>query len=316
MHLKISLPSLFIIALLLSFSGASAMAKTLEVAAWIESANPSDALTPRNARTKAKIVIIRQGQPLELNTLAVMTELKSGDRILINDINAYLNILTSTGRFQVTAVMAKKGGYEINASTNSLWDNLVALVADKIKPGQNQVISASSRGVPWLQAESAPTIPADQAQNSKLTAGERALHFRWQGGKPPYHLSLERKDQVLGEVNVIKSSEASLLKLALPPGSYKLVLKDKKGLDQDAHAINGYGTVTANLILVDAAEVPPMPSALAAALLPKEVRQLLYADWLARQGEGEWRMEAIQQIFPYAKTYEPAASWLRQWGGQ
>ena len=59
-----------------------------------------------------------------------------------------------------------------------------------------------------------------------------------------------------------------------------------------------------------------MPQALADALLPEEARQLLYADWLARQGESEWRMEAIQMVAPYAKNYEPERDWLRQWGGR
>jgi hypothetical protein len=311
-QMKISLPSLFIITILLAFCGTS-MAKGPDVAAWIESANPHDALTPKNSQSRAKIIIFRQGKPLALKRPAMMTELLSGDRILINDSKASLTLLTSTGRLSVTAEMSKREGYEVIASPNSIWSNLVALVTDQITLGQTQVISASSRGVPWLNAEGAPTIPADQTQFSKLAAGERELHFRWQGGTPPYRLSLIRDEQVLSEINVTKGSEASLPRLAWPPGDYTLVITDKRGLASDGHA---RGSVTANLILFDPADIPPMPSALANSPLPEDARQLLYADWLARQGEGEWSMEAIQQAFPYAKSYSPVGNWLRQWGGE
>lgn len=100
--------------------------------------------------------------------------------------------------------------------------------------------------------------------------------------------------------------------IPLLAGNYTLVIRDSKGLIKgDARR----GSVVANLILLAPGDIPPMPQALAAALLPEETRQLLYADWLARQGEGEWNMEAIQMVAPYAEDYEPAQDWLRQWGG-
>lgn len=283
-----------------------------DVAAWIESANPQDALTPKNANSKPKILIFRQGKRLTFDRPVMMSELRSGDRILINDRSAYLTLLTSTGRLRVTAEMSKEVGYQVNASPNSIWTNFIDLVTDQFKLGQSRVVTTSSRGVPWLEAEGSPTIPADQAGFSNLAAGERALHFRWQGGKPPYRLSLMRDNQTLSEINVATGSAASLPKLPLLAGNYTLVIRDSKGL------IKGdtrRGSVVADLILLAPADIPPMPQALAAALLPEEARQLLYADWLARQGEGEWSMEAIQMVAPYAKDYEPAQDWLRQWGG-
>lgn len=313
---KFEVPFFLIIATLFSFSSTSAMAKTQEVAAWIESVKPKNALTPDNAQSKAKIVVLRQGKPLVFNTSVLMAELKSGDQIFINDGHAYLNLINSTGPLRVTAAMAKKGGYKIDASPNSVWDNLVALVSDKIKPGQTQAVSASSRGKGPQDEKSYPSIPADQTDTPKLAAGERALHFRWQDGEPPYRLSLVRDDQVISKIEVSEGHEATLPKQALQPGNYKLVLKDKKGLVPDVHPLYGNAYVTENLILVAPADVPLMPAALAKATLPEETRQLLYADWLARQGKGEWSMEAIQHVFPYARDYEPAADWLRQWGGR
>lgn len=312
MQIKTVFQTLSVIAALFAISPTLAMAKGQDVAAWIESAYPQGALIPKNAHSGAQIVIYRQGQPLSLDKTAVMTELRSGDRILIHDSRAYLTLLTSTGRLRVTAEMSKGTGYELNAVPNSIWDNLVNLLTDKAKLGQSRVVSASSRGVPWLEAEGAPTIPADQAQFSKLAAGERALHFRWQGGKPPYRLRLMRDNQVLSELNVPKGSEAILPKLPLLVDNYTLVIRDGKGLNKgDARR----SSVVANLILVAPGDIPSMPQALSDALLPEEARQLLYADWLAGQGEGEWSMEAIQMVAPYAKDYEPAQDWLRQWGG-
>ena len=309
MQLQISLSPLFIIAVLLPFASGPVLAQAPEVAAWIESTNPKDALlTSKDAQFKAKIVVLRQGKSLPASMLPVMTELKSGDRILINDDHAYLNLLTSTGRLRVTADMARKDGYEIKASPNSVWRNLVALVTDKIKPGQTQVLSASSRG-----GDAPPTIPAGHEEAPKLAAGERALHILWKDGEPPYRLSLVRADKVLSEINVSNGFAATLPKQSLPPGNYELVLKDKKGLEK---ASLRDGAWLEHLILVVPTDVPPMPSALANSMLPEEARQLLYADWLVRQGTGEWCLEAIQKVFPYAGDYEPAADWLRQWGGQ
>lgn len=317
MQLKISLPILFIIAILFSISSTPVLAETTpEVAAWIESTSPKDALIAKDAHT-SKITILRQGNPLVFDTPRMMAELKSGDRILINDKYTYLNLLTSTGRLRVTADMAKKDGYEINASQNSVWRNLVSLVTDKLKPGETQAISASTRGgCPQPEEINFPSIPADQTETPKMAAGERALHFIWQCGKAPYQLSLVQNDKVINEIKVTAGFEATLPKQNLKPGTYKLVLKDKKGQAPDVDPLYGNAYVTENLILVAPADVPPMPAELAQSTLPEETKQLLYADWLARQGKGEWSMEAVQHVFPYAKNYEPAADWLHQWGGQ
>jgi hypothetical protein len=314
MQLKLILPLLFLVLTPFLFKNSHAKADAPDVAAWIESATPGDALTPSDAQSKPKIVVLRQGKPLAINKSVIMTELRSGDRILINDDHAYLNLIISTGPLRVTTadIANKDRGYEIKTHPNSVWSNLVALVKDKIKPGEIQAVTAATKG----KGDGYPSLPADRTEAPKMAAGERALHFRWLDGEPPYRLSLVRDDQVISEVNVAKDHEATLPKQSLPPGTYKLVLKDKKGLVPDVHPLYGNAIVTENLMLVAPADVPPMPSALTDSPLPEETRQLLYADWLARQGNGEWTLEAIQHVFLYAKEYKPAAEWLRQWGGE
>lgn len=315
-------PQAFLVAGILFLSGgAPVIAATPDTAAWIESVKPKDALTSTNAQTPPKIVILRQGKPLTFNSPVLMAELKSGDRILFNGENnqAYLNLINSNGALRITAADAKKEGYEVNAKPNSTWNNLVAFVTDKIKPGQTQAVSASTRGsgtrgsCPKPEEIDFPSILADQTETPKMAAGERALHFMWECGQAPYRLSLVQNDKILNAVDMPSGFEATLPKQNLKPGTYKLVLSDTKGQSQPPFG-NAY--VTENLILVAPADVPPMPEALAKAPLPEETRQLLYADWLAKQGNGEWSMEAIQLVIPFAKTYEPAADWLRQWGGQ
>lgn len=317
MSLKNSPQAFLVLAILFLSGSAPAIAATPDTAAWIESVKPKDALTPASAQTSAKIVILRQGKPLTFNSPVLMAELKSGDRILINDNQAYLNLINSNGALRITAADAKKEGYEVNAKPNSTWNNLVAFVTDKIKPGQTQAVSASTRGVrgscPKPEEIDFPSIPADQTETPKMAAGERALHFMWKCGQAPYRLSLVQNDKILNGIDIPSGFEATLPKQNLKPGTYKLVLSDKKGQSQPPFG-NAY--VTENLILVTPADVPPMPAELAKAPLPAETRQLLYAEWLAKQGNGEWSMEAIQHVIPLAKTYEPAADWLRQWGGQ
>lgn len=319
MPLKNSTASLFFLSILFLSGSAPVIAATPETAAWIESVKPKDALTPANAQTPAKIVILRQGKPVAFTTPVLMAELKSGDRILINDNHAYLNLINSNGALRITAADAKKEGYEVSAKPNSTWNNLVAFVTDKIKPGQTQAVSASTRGkgargsCPKPDEIDFPSILADQTETPKMAAGERALHFMWECGQAPYRLSLVQNDKILNGIDIPSGFEATLPKQNLKPGTYKLVLSDKKGQSQPPFG-NAY--VTENLILVAPADVPPMPAALTKSPLPEETRQLLYADWLAKQGNGEWSMEAIQLVTPYTKTYEPAADWLRQWGGQ
>lgn len=322
MSLKNSLQAFLVVGILFLFGSASVIAATPDTAAWIESVKPKDALTPADAQTPAKIVILRQGKPLTFNSPVLMAELKSGDRILFNGENnqAYLNLINSNGALRITAADAKKEGYEVNAKPNSTWNNLVALLTDKMKPGETQAVSASTRGVrgscPKPEEIDFPSILADQTETPKMAAGERALHFMWECGQAPYRLSLVQNDKAISEVNIPAGFQATLPKQNLKPGTYKLVLKDKKGFAPGVEPLYGNAYVTENLILVAPADVPPMPAALAKAPLPEETRQLLYADWLAKQGNGEWSMEAIQHVIPYAKSYEPAADWLRQWGGQ
>lgn len=303
MKLKIRIPFILMI-VLFHFGSTHARAETPNVAAWIETVAPKDALTLVNG--EAKVVVLRQGKPLASTALAAMTVLESGDRILINDSHAYLNLITSTGRLRVTKDMAKVNGYEINASESSIWRNLVALmidkIIDKIKLGQAQAVSAYTRG------RGGPlNIPSGHKLAPKVATGARDLHVLWEGGDPPYRLSLLQNDQVIIERAVPDGHEAALTMRSLLPGKYQLVLKDKNAV------LLGDAWVE-DLILVSPGDVPPMPLALANALLPEEVRHLLYAEWLARQGTGEWRMEAIQQVFPYAGNYEPAANWMKQWG--
>lgn len=312
MKLRINLFLLFVFVTLMPLSNCLASADALEPVAWIELVNPVDALTPRDPLAKPKIVIFRQGKPLAISGSPIMTELRSGDRIQINDEHAYINLVSTSGnRLRVTnADMARKnGGYEINVHSNSLWNNLVALVTDNIKPGQIQVVNASIRGIADL------SIPADQTEEPKLAASERALHFRWQGGEPPYSLTIVRDDKVIMAIKIPQGYEATLPKQYLPPGNYRLILKDKTGLASNVDPLYGDAYEITNLILVSPADIPSMPLPLADIPLPEEFRQLLYADWLARQGRGQWRMEAIQHVFPYAKDYQPAADWLLQWGG-
>lgn len=332
MQLKIKTPFLFIFTILFSICSVSVQAGVMSSSdgkpvqppnnsasakayVYILSVNPRDALRPTD-QSEPKIVVYHKGNPLPFDKPIEWTKLESGDRIIINDKTnrAYIYLMANVGPVQITASEAKKPGYKVDTSPKSIlanaWEKFFNSVGTTLA-----VAATKGRGKEEL------TIPAGRddrepvSAQRKLAAGERELHFLWQGGEPPYRLSLVHDDQVIdgSEIEVTKGHEASLPKLTLSPGNYQLRLKDKKGLENPCLTCDAW---LEDMILVAPADVPPMPEALVNTPLPVETRQLLYAQWLSRQGQGEWRMEAIQHVTPYAKDYEPAADWLRQWGGQ
>ena len=53
-----------------------------------------------------------------------------------------------------------------------------------------------------------------------------------------------------------------------------------------------------------------MPADLAETPCSQALKDLLYADWLAKQGKGEWTLEAMQLVAPLAAGSLKAAAWM------
>lgn len=265
-------------------------------------------VSPGNALEKKLIVVERQGVQVDFSK--DMTTLYNGDRIFVRTPEASLALYVNNQQEQnITAQQTGKNGYVLQTKPNSILRNILALLDPTYSSIAVKTITASAaRGKVDLN------MPADAIKPSpKMAAGERVLHFRWLGGEPPYHLTILQHDQVVTEVEVAEACAVSLPKRDWLPGEYQLVLRHSVGLPggqpQDYWQED-------RLTFVAPADVPPMPKEIAEAELREDMRQLLYAGWLSRQDEGDWIMEAIQHVAPFAEQNLTAANWLRQWGGE
>jgi len=149
-------------------------------------------------------------------------------------------------------------------------------------------------------------IPAGKVKPTvKLVAGERGLIFHWVGGAGVYKIRLLMNKRVIQEVSGIENAcHVTLPKHDWRPGVYTLEIMDtiKENTWQDN-----------TLTFVDASALPSFPEDLSSADLSSEERALLQADWLARQGNGAWQLEAVQRVAPLVGRYRLADDWMNFW---
>ena len=286
-----------------------------EVVAWIEMTSPANALADgsievlRGDRGKGGKKLVSFPSPLHYAD----AQLCDGDIIRIKkDTGASLRLCADAGCVPLTAEEAGDAGYTVGAqSRTSTWKNFAGWLGGLKKQGV-QVASASTRGVG--QAKYPAIYPADPKVAFKLAAGSRALHLSWVGGEAPFRVQLLDGERVLGAADTTQRS-ATLPSASLAPGKYELSIKAKEGLEPGVEPLRGNADVE-DLIVVAPDALLPVPSELAAAPLPDEARQLLYAQWLFQQEGGAWLLEAQQIAAALAASYPPAQEWLQQWSGE
>lgn len=261
-------------------------------------------ISPANALEKKLIVVQRQGHDVDFAKDSRQWTLSHGDRIFIFHEQASLTLYVGNRNEQlITAQDAGKDGYVLQVKPNTVWGNLWAAFRSPNSHGSS--VSASARGIDEFE------MPADASNlpPPRMAAGERALHFRWVGGKPPYSLTIEHDGVKVSKVENVGVGSVFLPRRNWQPGKYQLRLEDA-------------GTPStvleeSELTFVKPADIPPMPKDIVEGESREDMRQLLYADWLSKQGKGEWIMEAIQRMAPLAMEGNlAAANWLRQWGGE
>jgi len=150
-----------------------------------------------------------------------------------------------------------------------------------------------------------PRIPADMVDPTvKLVAGMRELSFHWVGGGAPYQLRLLMNGEVIQEVNKIEACQITLPSRHWQPGVYTLELRD-----------TGSPKVfrDRSLTFVEASAVPQAPAVLQSTELSQDERTLLEADWLAKQENCAWRLEAVQRVAPLIGWHPLAEDWMQRW---
>jgi hypothetical protein len=121
----------------------------------------------------------------------------------------------------------------------------------------------------------------------------------------PYTLSLLQDGKLIQDATVNHGCQVTLPPHDWKPGVYTLVLKD-------LNSVKGY--IDKTLTFVSPQALPPIPAQFNNDELSPPEHQLLYADWLANQDEGAWRLEAVQIAAPF-ESWDLARKWLGQWGG-
>ena len=148
-------------------------------------------------------------------------------------------------------------------------------------------------------------IPILAASRSVLAAGNRAIFVSWQGGAPPFSVTLSAAEtgRVLAQTAGVRNTCAAYLpRIDLRPGRYRLTLTDAQNVEEQEDS------------LFVVAEAPAEPPELRDANLPEEARQIYFATWLAVLDHGTWAFEAQQRVAAMDCRSAAVEDWLRQWG--
>lgn len=232
----------------------------------------------------------RNGQPLPVQYYQT---LQPGDRLWV-ETHRVLRLEFDDG--SVVAVKPADSPYTVQdtGAAPGVLANLIAWAGDWLQTHAETTASLVTRSDGATIA--LPLIPAPPA---RLEAGTRALSLAWSGGKPPFHVSLERQADKIVALNEpgVTLERFSSPPLDLIPGLYELTILDGRG-----------AKTVASIEVVTAAELPAAPGELAAAAGADSLKATVHALWLAAQGES-WLLEAYQRISPWREQHEPAR-WL------
>jgi hypothetical protein len=148
-------------------------------------------------------------------------------------------------------------------------------------------------------------IPILAASRSVLAAGNRSIFVSWQGGAPPFSVTLSTAEtgSILAQTVGVRGTCAAYLPLTdLRPGRYRLTLTDAQNVKEQEDS------------LFVVAEAPAEPRELRDANLPEEARQIYAATWLAVLDHGTWAFEAQQRVAAMDCRSATVEDWLQQWG--
>lgn len=240
----------------------------------------------------------RQGTRIE--PIQVLTPLYAGDKI--TPPKAWTRTLTwqsNDGRVQKVSgspVVLKSMGRESSSVTHLVDWARAFLTQSKKEPKRRVMISRA-----WGTDYWPPGFPlaSDDTREAYLVTGSRRLELAWTGGMAPYRLSMVRmmapkkEGETLIDVSGLKTSRFSAARTAFEQGEYRVQISDLRGKQ-----------IKVTLVFVAAERLPKMPPEVK---LPDELRETLYALWLAGQPERQWCFEAYQRLFSQAAFgYEPA----------
>jgi hypothetical protein len=149
-------------------------------------------------------------------------------------------------------------------------------------------------------------VPVLTADRSILVAGTRAIFVSWQGGVPPFSVTLSTAETgaVIAKTTGVNACAGRLPRVSLTPGHYRLAVTDANNVAEQEE----------NLFFV-VADAPTTPRELGEADIPEEARQIYTATWMTVLDGGEWAFEAQQRVAAMDCHSAAVQDWLRHWGG-
>ena len=148
-------------------------------------------------------------------------------------------------------------------------------------------------------------IPVLAADRSILAAGTRAIFVSWQGGVPPFSVTLSTAETgvVIAKTTGVNACAGRLPSVSLTPGHYRLAVTDANNVaEQEENLFSVVG------------DAPTMPRELREADIPEEARQIYTATWMTVLDGGEWAFEAQQRVAAMDCHSAAVQDWLRHWG--
>lgn len=148
-------------------------------------------------------------------------------------------------------------------------------------------------------------IPIFAADRSLVAAGTRPVFVSWEGGAPPFSvtLSVAETGRVITEARGVRACAAYLPPAELLPGRYRLTVADTNNVKEEEDS------------LFVATQAPAVPRELREADLPEEARQIYAATWLSVLDKGKWAFEAQQRVAAMDCRSPAVQDWLNRWGG-
>ena len=129
----------------------------------------------------------------------------------------------------------------------------------------------------------------------------KPLILSWQGGQTPYGIRVyaDGTAEPILEMSGLLDGRVQLESIDWALGDYRVEVS--AGADQ---------AVIGTFKIVGADVVPSIPSEYSAELdassMPENSQAVLRSAWLSKQGEGEWSLQAYQQVAALPQSYYPA----------
>ncbi len=225
--------------------------------------------------------------------LAPGTPLEKGDRITIrkpnqkNSITLILNGKTKTIKFTSYKHYIVSG---YNRKPDSWTESFLKKSADWLRSvwiyDSNDKAATITRNI---KSDQRPLLRMGLLKkNAKLLAGKRKLYLGWYGGKAPFKVQLlNQNGKKIISYNTIKQNIHFLKRRFRAGQRYQILITDAK-----QNQARGKFKVVAQSVL----SYPQAKKIKHSRLLKRQFKKTLLATWLASLNNGEWVLEAYQQV--------------------